>query len=756
MNAVKLNQILLKIVKWGVYIILFTPLFVTKHLYFPFISTKVFIFRIIIEVIFVIWLILLWRKVIKPPYWKNALLISIIIYLAVMAITAVSGVQCYRSFWGTMERGGGLFTYLHYFAFLLILITVFTKKKDWQKLLDIFLTVSLLVGLAALAQKLNLPLVYESGVSRATGSTGNAAHLASFLIFPFFLGGMKLLFSADNLKKKIFYAAAAAASFFGILFSQTRGAAVGLEAGVIVFLILAALKDESKKARKICLALLVIFLVTGGILVMNRDSALVKSQPLLRRLVNIKISDSTVRQRWHSWRAGWQAFKEKPVLGWGMENYNSAFNKYFDPSYYNLTKTGTYFDRAHNIVIELLATSGIIGLLSYFFAAGVILFILFKSRLKFSIPVREIKALIALLAAYFIQNLFVFDTIVTYLALVILIAYIYNRNYQPEQENGGESAGKNKAFPILKMGGLAVAIIFSVYSVFWLNVRPAISAYYIREALNEANKRPYSYPIFSDFMRRSLAFNTPWEPEYVIEYLASYKELLRQKNVDKKTVAGDVSFIVKAGEKYAENTNQDAKFLAQMAGLYEIIYDYERDEQALKKAEEYINQALALSSGRVFHWHVLAQIYEFNGRDQQAIDTLNHALSLNPEVGETYWALSLMYSKINNQELTIKNVKEAVKRRITLYDINYILEIMPIFEQTRDYESIAFLYETAVNFEPNSIDYRARLAAVYALLGKKEMAIKAAQEIISIEPGSIEQVNSFIKEVESGKYDSKQ
>jgi len=756
MNAAKLNQLLLTIVKWGVYIILFTPLFVTKYLYFPFISTKVFVFRIIIEIIFAVWLILLWRKAIKPPHWKNALLISIIVYLAVMAITAISGVQWCRSFWGTMERGGGLFTDLHYFIFFLILITVFTKKSDWQKLLDIFLAVSLFVGLAALAQKLNLPLVYESGVSRATGSTGNAAHLASFLIFPFFLGGAKLLSSADNFKKKIFYAAAASASFLGILFSQTRGAAVGLGAGVIIFLILAALKDESKKARKICFALLAIFLIVGAILAVNRDSDFIKSQPLLRRFVNIKISDSTVRQRWYSWSAGLQAFREKPALGWGTENYNSAFNKYFDPGYYNLTKTGTYFDRAHNIIIELLATSGIIGFLSYFFVAAVILFTIFKSRFKNYLAAREIKALIALLAAYFIQNLFVFDTIVTYLALVILIAYIYNRNYQPEREETGESASKNKIFFILKTSGLAIAIVFSAYSVIWLNIRPAISAYYIREALNEANKRPYSYTVFADFMRRSFALNTPWEPEYIIDYLASYKELLKQKNIDKKTVAGDISLIVAAGEKYKKSADQDAKFLAQMAGLYEIIYDYERDEQALKKAEEYINQALALSPGRVFHWHVLAQIYEFNGRNQEAIDALNHALSLNPGISETYWALSLMYSKINNQELTVKNVKEAVKRKIVLYDINNILAILPIFEQARDYESIAFLYETAINLEPNSVDYRARLAAAYALSGKKEQAIKTAQEIISIEPAAIEQVNGFIKEVESGKYDSKQ
>src|SRR3989338_3948839 len=165
----KNNIILTNILKWGMYLVLLTPLFVTKHFYFPFISTKVFYFRLLIEVLFVVWVVLLTRGAIKIPKWQDALLWALGIHLVTLAVSAAAGAEWYRSFWGTIERGSGLFTYLHYVVFFLILISVFKTKREWRRLFDIFFAVSFVIGLSALAQKFQLPIVYEYDVTRVTG-----------------------------------------------------------------------------------------------------------------------------------------------------------------------------------------------------------------------------------------------------------------------------------------------------------------------------------------------------------------------------------------------------------------------------------------------------------------------------------------------------------------------------------------------------------------------------------------------------------
>jgi len=39
------------------------------------------------------------------------------------------------------------------------------------------------------------------------------------------------------------------------------------------------------------------------------------------------------QSRLRSWNIGLKGFKERPILGWGIGNYNVVFNKHYDPWY---------------------------------------------------------------------------------------------------------------------------------------------------------------------------------------------------------------------------------------------------------------------------------------------------------------------------------------------------------------------------------------------------------------------------------------
>jgi O-antigen ligase len=70
------------------------------------------------------------------------------------------------------------------------------------------------------------------------------------------------------------------------------------------------------------------------------------------------------------------------LLGSGYGNYSLTFDKYFDPKFYNYTRSETYFDKAHNNIVEisLLTEFGTNNLFSIF--AAIAYYLIFGYRQK--------------------------------------------------------------------------------------------------------------------------------------------------------------------------------------------------------------------------------------------------------------------------------------------------------------------------------------------------------------------------------------
>src|SRR3989304_1576675 len=96
----QLNRFLAIAIKTGTYLILFLPLVVFQGMFFPFISGKNFIFRIIIEIISAAWVILALRD--RSYFPKRSWL-----FYFVLASTAalILGTLCGGAGWGVL---GGL------------------------------------------------------------------------------------------------------------------------------------------------------------------------------------------------------------------------------------------------------------------------------------------------------------------------------------------------------------------------------------------------------------------------------------------------------------------------------------------------------------------------------------------------------------------------------------------------------------------------------------------------------------------------
>src|SRR3989344_6076561 len=133
-----LKKILKSIIYSGLFAVCFVPLaiadghslisFFLPGLLFPFITGKVFLFRILVEIIFSAWLILiLYDRSYLPK--KSLILWSLVGFLGVITLSDISGVNPWKSIWSNFERMEGLVTHIHLFLFFLVASTMLSSQK---------------------------------------------------------------------------------------------------------------------------------------------------------------------------------------------------------------------------------------------------------------------------------------------------------------------------------------------------------------------------------------------------------------------------------------------------------------------------------------------------------------------------------------------------------------------------------------------------------------------------------------------------
>src|SRR4030042_2068918 len=131
----KFELLAIKSIRILTYISLFLPLFVYKVFYYPFTFPRTAVFCIFVEIMAVLFVYLAFkRKEFRPKI--NLLIISIGAFIAWLFVASIFGVDFNMSFWGTFQRSDGIFRLLHYFAFFIIISSVFKEKKDWLKIFN--------------------------------------------------------------------------------------------------------------------------------------------------------------------------------------------------------------------------------------------------------------------------------------------------------------------------------------------------------------------------------------------------------------------------------------------------------------------------------------------------------------------------------------------------------------------------------------------------------------------------------------------
>lgn len=420
--------------------------FVFPPLFFPFSTSKVVVFRLFVELAALFFLFDVARSP-KDRYGSAAesmrrspIVWAITAFVLVFLLAGAFGINPHVSWWSDFERGEGGWMMVHFYLFFILLLFLADTEARWLR----FFKVALAAALASVGYVAAIWLdphglaPFVAGDGRFGGSFGNPTYLAGYLLFAFFYLGY--LWACSRAQAQAGACARARTALFVVLFlvfaaslfaTGTRGAFAGFGAGVAAFL-LCAIFSQAGAVRRWAVAALAAAVIAGGGMVFFRNSRVVKQLPA-SRLFDIAASDQSLATRVWAWHAAWQGFLARPVLGWGPENFLAVFDRYFDTRYFlgSGVPSQTWFDRAHNVVFDYLAETGILGFLSYgsIFAAFYVM--LFRSgsplppspapeKKRFS-PERAL--LIGMPIAYLVNGMAFFDAFPVYLNLFFFFAF---------------------------------------------------------------------------------------------------------------------------------------------------------------------------------------------------------------------------------------------------------------------------------------------------------------------------------------------
>ena len=167
----------------GIFILPFICLIIANHSFFPFITGKNFTFRIIVEIITALWLILALRDRTALPK-SSWLLKAFAVFIGVIFISDLLSPNVFKSFWSNYERMEGWVTFAHLFALFTVASSMMTRKL-WNWFFHTTIGVGIFLFLYSLIQ-LHREIVINQGGVRLDATFGNATYLAIFMVFLIF------------------------------------------------------------------------------------------------------------------------------------------------------------------------------------------------------------------------------------------------------------------------------------------------------------------------------------------------------------------------------------------------------------------------------------------------------------------------------------------------------------------------------------------------------------------------------------------
>ncbi len=735
--------------RWSIIIGLFATLFIpfviangsfgVPNMFFPFITGKNFIFRIIVEIILGLYLLL----ALKEPKYRprsSSVLWAVGAFVLWIGVSAISSVDPIKSFWSNFERMEGYIGLLHVAAYFLIASTVLTAENLWTRFLQTSVGLSVLMGLYGILQ-LRGYIGIDQGSSRLDGTLGNAAYMAIYELFNIFFALFLLAREWKTQSMRWIYGIAIALNTFILFYTQTRGTVLGLVAGLLaaaVYLIIVTKNSHEKEwkmLRKIAAIMLGSIAVILVLFFAVRQIPAVQQSSAFGRLATISLNDKTTASRLMIWQMAYDGFKEKPLFGWGQENFSYVFNKYYNPAMYDQEQ---WFDRAHNAFLDWMTAAGAPGILlfiSLFLAAA------FAIMRASQLSLAERAILLGLLVGYAVHDMFVFDDLISYLQFFTVLALAHGLSQR-------EVPTRAWLARPLSDEGIAVAapliIIATACAVFYINVGG------IKNAMGLVN-----------------AIQPPSSAAALSGNLAQFKALRSGASLGQQEIAEQsVEFALQINQAPSVSPDIKQQFYSMAHDVIHNITDARKGDARLElfygvlldgsgqyaEARPQLVKALNDSSKKQQIYFELAMNNLIPSGDVvNATALLGEAFNSEPkyDTSRIYYVAALYLSGDNAKadSLLVERLSNASADEASSVNDRLLQSLIV----TKQFKRAEAMLETRVTKDPNDSQTWLRYASMYYASGDKNGAIAVLSRAAKMNPAFADQANSLIAQLRAGK-----
>ncbi len=741
-------------IKWARYVVIglifslpvLLPFIVSSHLLFPFITGKNFFFRLVAELAFGSWIILaLYNPHYRPRF--SPLVWAFGIFVIIIGLADFFGVDSYKSFWSNNERMEGFITILHLFILFIALAHIFTEKM-WIRLIQTSLIISVIVGVQGAVELFQ-------GDTRINGSFGNTTYLGVYSLIHVFFALFFLvreLYSVSESQKlrlqhSLAYGAIVIVNVFVLYFTGTRGSLLGLAAGLSLTSIIYLITDWKRKVLRYAsitiLSLELLFMVflssIYGTEFAKRNSLLDRFSSIAYKTITFDFSglaNVEGNTRIAIWGMALEGVKERPILGWGQENFTYVFSKYYDPQIFDQEQ---WFDRTHNVFFDWLVAGGILGLLSYLAIFACLLWVLWRSGHTFNSVERGI--ITGLILAYFVHNFFVFDNLVSYVLIVLVISFVHLKSKKHASEvEVHHSKTDLGIWPAVVVG------IVTIMSPYIINGDAYRGSYTLLTALAESktaftvgatDKRGEAYlsQSLSSF-NRAISFRSMNDTE-AREQLIDNANRVYQSNFSQEIKLAFASTTVSEYEKEIARRPDDARGHILFGAFLFQIGDY-------KYAESEIERARELSPRKQTILFALAQIYAVQGKTAESLTVYKEAYELAPQFDEPKlrYALALAVSgkKVESNKL-LSEIPDNL-----LIDQRFI----GVYLDMKRFDLLVKIFEKIVQTDPDP-QHKISLAVAYLENGQRAKSIEMLELVAKQVPSLATKMQSLISEIRAGR-----
>ncbi len=565
------------------------------------------------------------------PDLSRPLVRPVLLYFATYTLATLVSKTPQASFWGSYFRSQGWITTACYLSIFLITSKIFRTNEKIRRLLMTAALGSLPVVLYAFLQHQGLdPLTWQDMAygTRVFSTLGQPNLLGTYLAILIPTSCALVWLSQEPWQKAVFSLLAIVQSVI-LLWTGSRGALVGLLAGLVMLLILATQTSR----QRLLLFMTTATLTAAFLLAVTVPSSL---HTYLER--TLRLSSPSADNRVYFLQGAIRGIEDRPLLGHGSESMYSTFPLYYDARIALVDGVDSMPDRTHNELADIAYTTGILGLLAYLFLlvrAGRHL-ILLRTSSTTGQPL--LIGLASALGAYLVSVQFSFGTSVSYLLFWLLLGLISSLASRSDLTQNAVRSHPTSSSPV-RYFAYIVLVLITLAVCIRIAVLPILADSKAKTAIDHEKQDEQEQAAELWHQAWSLA---PEQPRYAYQTIMAHIRSAAQAG--QKDPALEISKARNVLKSIAEHEPLDSQYYRILALLSAAEATFSIDPAAaLNDAAEAYNQALALAPQRSELHDELGLIYLQQGKLSEAEAEFQRALDLFPSPAHTAYVKYLTH-----------------------------------------------------------------------------------------------------------------